>query len=73
MWGKMDAVFYNINLANGCQRAVMLHGMPRHTTHTPTHTHAHTLAVNSGNFLMVDINTKLKTKTIKNAYIHAGG
>lgn len=77
MWGKMDAVFYNINLANGCQRAAMLHSMPRHTTHTRVcvHnlTHTHTLAVNSGNFLMVDINTKLKTKTIKNASIHTGG
>lgn len=50
----MDAVFYNINLANGCQRAAMPHA-----------THTHTLAVNSGNFLMVDINTKPKSQTIK--------
>lgn len=44
---EMDVVFYNINLANGCQRAAM-----PHTTHT--------LTVNSGNFLMVDINIKPK-------------
>lgn len=43
----MDVVFYNINLANGCQRAAMPHA-------------THTLAVNSGNFLMFDINTKQK-------------
>lgn len=45
----MDVVFYNINLANGCQRAAMAHA-----------THAHTHTVNSGNFLMVDINTTPK-------------
>lgn len=31
MCGEMDVVFYNINLANGCQRAAMPH---THDTHT---------------------------------------
>ena len=65
--GEMDVVFYNINLANGCQRAMTPHATHTHThTHTRTHAHTHTytqthtVAVNSGNFLMVDINTKPK-------------
>lgn len=33
MCGEMDVVFYNINLANGCQRAAMPH---THCTHTQT-------------------------------------
>lgn len=49
----MDVVFYNINLANGCQRAAMSHAA---RARTRTHTHA----VNPGNFLMVDINTNAK-------------
>lgn len=36
MCGEMDVVFYNINLANGCQRAVMPH---THCTHRYIHTH----------------------------------
>lgn len=37
MCREMDVVFYNINLANGCQRPAM-----PHTHCTDTHTHAHT-------------------------------